>query len=239
MHCRQADWANWDCRGVHEALSDPRASVAVLATNQASGGTDVPQAKRAIGMSPPPLNWLVVGVLALSLTACTSSQGPRTASSAQPARANVDQAVARNLATLDAYCWRIELNKNTDYSVYASVTAGGIADASVYAQGASWAEAFGQAVADLKARMAAKGITPEATMARQRWHQNILGRRFAVLPGRSRQRLRRRVTGAACASCQQIGHTQRGVSSAVTAVWPPCEDGGERSARQEMVVTCG
>lgn len=118
-------------------------------------------------MSSPRLNWLLMGFLALSLTACTSRQGEMTASSTQPARVNVDQSVARSLATLDAYCWRIELNKNTDYSVYASATAGGIADASVYAQGSNWAEALGQAVGELEARMAAKGITPEAAMAKQ------------------------------------------------------------------------
>lgn len=111
-------------------------------------------------------NWLVVGFLALAGTACTSRQGETTTSAAQPAKVN--QSVARDLATLDAWCWRIELNKNTDYSVQASATAGGISDASVYAQGSSWAEALGKAVADLKAKMAAKGIAPEAAMARQR-----------------------------------------------------------------------
>ena len=114
---------------------------------------------------PGLLNALAVALLAASLVSCSSPPGGGAPSAAQSA--NVDKSVGRNLATLDAYCWRIELNKNTDYSVWASASGTGIAGATVQAQGTNWAAVLGRAVSDLKADMTAKGITPEAAMTRQ------------------------------------------------------------------------
>jgi len=108
---------------------------------------------------------LLVALLALPLVSCASPKGGGAAPAARSTKA--DKSVGRNLATLDSYCWRIDLNKNTDYSVLASANGGGISDATVHAQGTSWGEVLGKAVSDLKAEMAAKGITPEAAMARQ------------------------------------------------------------------------
>lgn len=106
-----------------------------------------------------------VVLLALLLGACGSPKGGGAARSAQAS--SVDGSVGRNLATLDAYCWRIELNKNTDYTVSAAATGGGMADASVHVQGKSWPEVLQKAVTSLEAAMAAKGITPAAAMAKQ------------------------------------------------------------------------
>jgi hypothetical protein len=74
--------------------------------------------------------------------------------------------VGHNLALLDAYCWRLELNKNTDYTVLAKASEGGLSDATVYVDGTSWADVLRKAVAALEADMASKGITPEEAMAK-------------------------------------------------------------------------
>ena len=111
------------------------------------------------------LKSLLVALLAIPLGSCASSEGGGASPAARSTKA--DKSVGRNLATLDSYCWRIDLNKNTDYSVLASANGGGIADATVHAQGAGWGEVLGKAASDLEAAMAAKGITPEAAMAKQ------------------------------------------------------------------------
>lgn len=107
---------------------------------------------------------------ALCLVACSA---PATgvvapAGSAATALDANSTSVARNLALLDTYCWRLELNKNTDYTVLAKASEGSVSDASIYESGASWSEVLQKAVDAMEADMATHGITPDEARANNR-----------------------------------------------------------------------
>ena len=111
---------------------------------------------------------VVVGALSFGLPGCGTPAGGGTAAAVGDTAAPVDPSkkdLGHNLALLDLYCWRLELNKNTDYTILAKASEGGIADASIYVTGTSWAEVVRKAVEALEADMAARGITPDEAKA--------------------------------------------------------------------------
>ncbi|MFO0875377.1 MAG: hypothetical protein U0575_15600 [Phycisphaerales bacterium] len=100
----------------------------------------------------------VVAFAGCSTPAAGGAAGAAGGATAATSGGDASSEMGHNLAVLDELCWRLELNKGTDYTVLAKAREGPRAEASVYVTGATWAEAFDKTVRELQAEMAAKGI---------------------------------------------------------------------------------